>query len=205
MTQFRKQYYQVNSQNFFGDTSRSFRICLKSAGPNSLFPWIGTVIRFLSSERYIAWLPFWREKEKPRRCAARITSFGFGNRGINTLASNCNFYRGNTHRFSLRNSFGPLFPVFQVELNDFFDIFHRLFKIFSLCIASLKRGDIGEKMPRFIFFYDSRKFVYFKSLFHNSFYSISSDSKAQYGNLKLQKAVRDRLSAAFQTFSPLRG
>jgi hypothetical protein len=47
----------------------------------------------------------------------------------------------------------------------------------------LKRGDIGKKMSRFIFFYYSREFVYFKSLFHGSLYTISSNDKVQYENL----------------------
>ncbi len=46
-----------------------------------------------------------------------------------------------------------------MKFNNFLDIFHCLFKVFSLCIATLKRRNIREKTSRLVFFYDSRKLV----------------------------------------------
>ena len=162
----------AKSQNSLDSMFKSSKICLKSAGPSSFEPWTGTVIRRPSVWRYIAWLPFWRANENPSRVATRIASFGFGRRGINTQNLSRDLYGGDTHRPTLGDNFGSFFSILQMEFNNFLDIFHCLFKIFPLCIATLKRRNIREKMPGLVFFYDSRKFVDFKSFF-DSYYIIS--------------------------------
>lgn len=111
----------MRSQNLYLLKFRSLRIWLKRAGPSSLDPCMGMVTRLPSGWWYMAWLPFWRENEKPSRSAARMTSLGFGKRGI--LIRLCGYLNGyEAYRLPYRNKFGLFYPVFYMKLDYFANI-----------------------------------------------------------------------------------